>query len=94
MTGFSIAVIIVGLLVFAELYSIRTILNRQHERAEYVQTIESKLKSLKIDLNEQSEALNELIEMIEDNKTLLSPRDVEILNHSKYVAIKNKKSEV
>lgn len=94
MTGFSIAVIIVGLLVFAELYSIRTILNRQHDKSEYVQTVESKLKSLQIDLNEQSEALNELIEMIEDNKTLLSPRDVEILNHSKYVAIKNKKSEV
>ena len=88
MTGFSIAVIIVGLLVFAELYSIRTILNRQHE------SIESKLKSLKIDLNEQSEALTELIEMIEDNKTLLSPRDIEILNHSKYVAIKNKQSEI
>ena len=94
MTGFSIAVIIVGLLIFAELYSIREILNRQHDKSEYVQTVESKLKSLQIDLNEQSEALNELIEMIEDNKTLLSPRDVEILNNSKYVAIKNKKSEV
>lgn len=72
MTGFSIAVIIVGLLIFAELYSIREILNRQHDKSEYVQTVESKLKSLQIDLNEQSEALNELIEMIEDNKTLLS----------------------
>lgn len=90
MAGFSIAVIIVGLLVFAELYSIREILNRQQDRSDYVQTIQSKLKSLQIDLNEQSEALNELIEMIEDNKTLLSPRDVEILNHSKYVAIKTK----
>ena len=53
MTGFSIAVIIVGLLIFAELYSIREILNRQHDKSEYVQTVESKLKSLQIDLNIQ-----------------------------------------
>lgn len=93
MIGFGVAVIIVGLLVFAELYSIREILNRQHDRLEHVQDIESKLKTMHYDLSEQSKALTELIEMIEDKNLPLSPKDIEILNHSKYVAKKVNQNE-
>ena len=88
MIGFGIAGLIVSFVVFAELYSIRNLINQHFCRMEYVQGLERQLRSVKYDLNEQNDALAELIKMIEDRRSKLSHGEQEILNHAKYIASK------
>lgn len=88
MIGLGIAGLIVAFIVFAELYSIRSLINQHFCNLEYTQGLERLLRNVKYDLNEQNDALAELIKMIEDRRSELSHGEQEILNHAKYIASK------
>lgn len=86
MIGFGIAGLIVAFIVFAELYSIRNLINQHFCRMEHVQGLERQLRSVKYDLSEQNDALKDLVAILGHKQVSLTQEEHEVLNHAKYVA--------
>ena len=85
-TCFGIAGLIIALIVFAELYSIRNILSNREKMRDDRQELSNEIRSLKWNLSEQSEAITDLIEIIEEAKVPLSATEKASVNHAKYLA--------
>lgn len=72
MIGLSIAGFIVAFIIFAELYSIRKMVERQEQRHECHEDTVERFKQLKYEVDRQNNSLQELIEIIEESKIPLT----------------------
>jgi hypothetical protein len=89
MIGLGIAGLIVAFIVFAELHSIKAILNRHANTVEYNQDNEAKIRNLKWTLKEQEDVIKELTSHIAEKRSQLTQHEHELLKHAKYVLSKS-----
>lgn len=70
--GLGIAGLVVAFIIFAELYSIKSILVKQEQVRYDREELSNEIRSLKIKSEQQSEAIKDLIEIIEEGKIPLT----------------------
>lgn len=86
MIHFGIAGLIVAFIIFAELRSIRQLMNQHFKNVEYEDDYIHQINHSKIALKEHNEALTEMINHFSKKHKELSQEDIEILSHARYVA--------
>lgn len=85
MIGFGIAGLIVAFIVFAELHSIREILNQHFKNVEYESAQTIALSHAEHGLKERKEAVKQLLSLIEQKRIILTPSERDVVNHTKYI---------
>lgn len=86
MIHLGIAGLIVAFIIFADLHSIKQLINQHFKNVEYENDCIRQMNHSKIILKEHNEALIEIINHFSNKHKELSPEDIEILSHARYIA--------